>query len=249
MMSDQADPIGIDERHIQHAHQAQSELRDSPPRRVSYLGGMQRWLVTRHEDVKSLMSDPRISRDWDELGELMSEGSGHDPYEGYGWMYRNVPYLDPPDHTRLRRLVSRAFTSKAVEWLRPRIEEIADGLLSQIADRGSPSQGEVDLVAADAAPLPTAVISELIGIPHADRPEPAAAGRGRAVRRCHPQARRAGPGVVPGSAEELMEDFAAVARAGADELIIGLDSGSASADELLDQAWLLLDAATHAGLR
>jgi cytochrome P450 len=173
-MSDQADPVVIDERHIQHAHQAQSELRDSPPQRVCYPGGKQRWLVTRHEDVKALMSDPRISRDGDGLGELLSEDSDDDPYEGYGWMYRNVLYLDPPDHTRLRRLVSKAFTPRAVEWLRPRIEEIADGLLSKIAGQASATRGEVDLMAAYAAPLPKAVISELIGIPEADRPDFAA---------------------------------------------------------------------------
>jgi cytochrome P450 len=72
--------------------------------------------------------------------------------------------MEPPDHTRLRRLVSKAFTPRTVEALRPRIEAIVDGLIDDFGGRG-----EVDLIADYAEPLPVTVIAELLGIPEADR--------------------------------------------------------------------------------
>jgi cytochrome P450 len=78
---------------------------------------------------------------------------------------RSFLMLNPPDHTRLRRLVSRAFTPRRVEELAPRIEAITHELLDAVAGRRS-----FDVVAALASPLPVAVISELFGVPDADRP-------------------------------------------------------------------------------
>lgn len=161
------DPGPIGARLIQDAHDVQSELREqSPVARIPFPSGTERWLVTRYEDVKALSSDPRISRDSDGIAELEDDDEEDDPYGGYGWMFRNVLYLDPPDHTRLRKLVSKAFTPRVVDQLRPRIEEIADDLLARIDGQGA---GEVDLMAAFAVPLARTVISELIGIPEADR--------------------------------------------------------------------------------
>jgi cytochrome P450 len=71
---------------------------------------------------------------------------------------------DPPDHTRLRRLVSKAFTPRMVELLRPRVQAIADALLDAVADRG-----EMDLIDDYAFPLPITVIAEMLGVPPADR--------------------------------------------------------------------------------
>jgi cytochrome P450 len=71
---------------------------------------------------------------------------------------------DPPQHTRLRRLVSKAFTARRVEGLRPRVQEITDGLLDRITPRGS-----ADLVAEFGLPLPITVIGELLGVPETDR--------------------------------------------------------------------------------
>jgi cytochrome P450 len=76
---------------------------------------------------------------------------------------QSLLFMDPPDHTRLRRLVSKAFTPRAVEALRPRITGLVDGLLDEAAD-----QGQVDLVDALAFPLPFAVIAEMLGTPPAD---------------------------------------------------------------------------------
>jgi cytochrome P450 len=72
--------------------------------------------------------------------------------------------LEPPDHTRLRRLVSRAFTPRTVEALRPHVEAIVNGLIDDFGGRG-----EVDLIADYAEPLPVTVIADLLGIPEADR--------------------------------------------------------------------------------
>jgi cytochrome P450 len=75
--------------------------------------------------------------------------------------------VDPPDHTRLRRLVSAAFSPRRVEGLRPRVQTIVDDLLDDIAGQGPDSR--VDLVAAFAFPLPFTVICELLGVPEMDR--------------------------------------------------------------------------------
>jgi unspecific monooxygenase len=92
---------------------------------------------------------------------------GHRPEDGGLWREstaRNRSFLtmDPPDHTRLRRLVSKAFTPRLVERLRPRVETLVDELLE-------PVSGEVDLIATLAYPLPVIVISEMLGVPAADR--------------------------------------------------------------------------------
>ncbi|WP_329084870.1 cytochrome P450 [Actinomadura citrea] len=92
---------------------------------------------------------------------------GHRPSGGGVWRevqarHRSFLTMDPPDHTRLRRLVSKAFTPRLVERLRPRVEEVVDALLE-------PVSGEVDLIATLAYPLPVIVISEMLGVPAEDR--------------------------------------------------------------------------------
>ena len=81
-------------------------------------------------------------------------------------MFESVLYMDPPDHTRLRKLVNKAFTPRAIDPLRPRLEQIADDLLDRMA-----GPGVVDLMETFAVPLPMTAISELLGIPVADRPD------------------------------------------------------------------------------
>ncbi len=78
---------------------------------------------------------------------------------------------EPPAHTRLRRLVNRAFVSRAVERLRPRVEALADDLLDALPDGAAGRRGRgVDLMPAYAEPIPVAVIAELLGVPAADAP-------------------------------------------------------------------------------
>src|SRR5207244_2958146 len=73
--------------------------------------------------------------------------------------------MDPPDHTRMRRLVARAFTARRMEQLRPRAQEVVDGLLDRIVEQGPPA----DLVEGLALPLPITMICELLGVPVEDR--------------------------------------------------------------------------------
>ena len=118
------------------------------------------WIVTRYADVRTVLTDPRFAKDvhrW--------PGGGRSrPSEATG-VYAHMLHADPPDHTRLRRLVQKAFTPRRAA-LRPRTEEIAAGLLDEMAA----APGDVtDLLGAYARPLPIAVLCELLEIPEADR--------------------------------------------------------------------------------
>ncbi|MFF3391865.1 cytochrome P450 [Streptomyces sp. NPDC002669] len=135
---------------------------DGPVRRAVIAGGLEAWLVTRYEDGLAALSDPRLSSDLRDasdprLVELL-------PATDRESALRNMLRSDPPDHTRLRRLVSRAFTAHRVAGLRPRVQEIADRLLDAIGP-----DGRADLVESFALPLPVTVIGELLGVPAADR--------------------------------------------------------------------------------
>jgi cytochrome P450 len=118
------------------------------------------WVVTRYADVRAVLADPRLAKDvhrW--------PGGGRSrPSEATG-VYAHMLHADPPEHTRLRRVVQKAFTPRRAA-LRPRAEEIAAGLLDEMAA----AQGDVtDLLGAYARPLPIAVLCELLAIPEADR--------------------------------------------------------------------------------
>ena len=84
----------------------------------------------------------------------------------YAMMSRWMLTQDPPDHTRLRGLVVKAFTARRVEEMRPRIQQLVDGLIDAVEDRG-----EMDLIRDFAHPLPTNVICDMLGIPEPDRPQ------------------------------------------------------------------------------
>jgi cytochrome P450 len=163
-------PVTIGDQFVQHTHDVLARLREeSPVRRVRFADGSEGWLITRYEDVKAITGDPRVSRDWDGLNALRRARRGvaaGDPMGGFGWVYRGILYLDPPDHTRLRKLVSKAFAPRAIDPLRPRIEQVADQLLDAMG-----GQDEVDLMAAFALPLPRIAISELLGIPVEGQPD------------------------------------------------------------------------------
>jgi cytochrome P450 len=115
------------------------------------------WVVTRPDDVLTALSDPRLSSD-PRTSAAMTRLMREDV------LSRSMLISDPPEHTRLRRLVSKAFTARRVEALRPRIEEITGGLLDRIAPRG-----EAELISEFALPLPITVIGELLGVPVHDR--------------------------------------------------------------------------------
>jgi cytochrome P450 len=141
-----------------------AELRASAPvHRATLADGRHAWLVTRYHDAHRALNDPRLSKDF-----RRAQAAGPDvaPPDLPGFLAgRNMLYADPPDHTRLRTLVSRAFTPRRVEALRPRVQEITNALLDEMAD----AEGAVDLIGAFAFPLPMTVICELLGVPAADR--------------------------------------------------------------------------------
>ena len=125
--------------------------------------GFPLWLVARYVDCASVLRDPRLTKD---LRKLSPEHQAvyapiEEPREV---LRRHMLTSDPPDHGRLRALVSRAFTPQRVEGLRPRVEAITESLLDAFEGRAT-----VDLVAELAFPLPVTVIAELLGVPAADR--------------------------------------------------------------------------------
>ena len=115
-------------------------------------------MLTRHEDVSAALRDARLSSDPRHIPDARRARL----VEQFGGDLR-LPimlFLDPPDHTRLRRLANKAFTPPVVAALRPRIAALVTDLLDRAA-----AQGEVDLMAALAFPLPVIVICELLGVP------------------------------------------------------------------------------------
>ncbi|MFF3955056.1 cytochrome P450 [Streptomyces sp. NPDC001890] len=113
------------------------------------------WLVVGYDEARATLADPRFAKDWRGLPGAPAES---DP------IFLNMLELDAPHHTRLRKLVAREFTARRVEALRPRVQEITDGLLDAMVPAG-----RADLVDALAFPLPMTVICELIGVPDLDR--------------------------------------------------------------------------------
>jgi cytochrome P450 len=132
--------------------------RAEPVCRVQLPYGEQAWLVTRHEDAKLVLSDPRFSREMAHQRDELRLSPTRIPPGG-------LLSTDPPDHTRLRRLVAKVFTARRVEQLRPRAQQIADDLVDQMLRKGPPAE----LVADFALPLPLTVICELLGVPASDR--------------------------------------------------------------------------------
>ena len=122
-------------------------------------------VLSRYRDCAALLRDPRTSSDATNSTMYQQWMAGRDPEEVFGELAGMRPFLfmDPPDHTRLRGLVQKAFTPKTVESLRPRIQELVDELLEPAIERGS-----MEVIEDFAYPLPVRVISELLGVPHED---------------------------------------------------------------------------------
>jgi cytochrome P450 len=144
---------------LERVHQEMAERRAHRPVHLSpgHLDGPDGWLVTRYRDVRQIMSDPRIRRD-------MTTQPGREPETEPNLLERHLLYLDPPDHPRVRRLVSRAFTPRAVERLRPGLESLVSDLLDQLA-----AAGEADLVRDFALPVPVFAICQVLGVPDDER--------------------------------------------------------------------------------
>jgi cytochrome P450 len=144
---------------------AYAQLRSTAPiHRVTLPDGRAMWLVTRYEDVAAVFKDERFVKDWrnavtpEQLAQIPPIPEVMKP------LSRNMLDMDPPDHERLRALVSKAFTPRLIERMRPRVQAIADALLDAAQDKG-----EMDLIDDYAFPLPITVIAELLGVPVEDR--------------------------------------------------------------------------------
>jgi len=127
---------------------------DQPVHCLRLASGRRRWFITRYDDAERALRDPR----------LIKAGPFDDLPPEIRPLTKHMLNCDPPDHTRLRGLVRKAFSSRLVEGLRPRIQRIADELLDAVA----PS-GRMDLIDDYAFPLPIMVICELLGVPASDR--------------------------------------------------------------------------------
>lgn len=155
-------PVQLGEEFTQDPHALYRRLRpDESACPVILPNEWPGWLVTSYEDVRRLLVDPRVSKDVTRGVRLFPPGTAG-AYDSQ--MAGHMLNTDPPEHTRLRRLVGKAFTTRAVERLRPRIEQAADDLLDAI-----PAGRTVDLLDAYALPLPVTVICELLGVPAADQ--------------------------------------------------------------------------------
>jgi pimeloyl-[acyl-carrier protein] synthase len=122
------------------------------------------WILSRHRDVAALFRHPGMSSDRrnSPVYEEFIKALPVEPDEGA--LTPSMLFLDPPDHDRLRRLANKAFTPRAVDRLVPRIHQVVDQLLDRAREMGS-----FDVVADLAYPLPVTVISEMLGVPEADR--------------------------------------------------------------------------------
>lgn len=149
----------LDEAYRRDPYPVLDELRAREP--VHHDEVLKRWFLTRHDDVASVVNDRDLSAD--------PRKAAPDTYMGLfsgadGDRSPSILFLDPPDHTRLRALVNKTFTPRALERIGPRIQEIVDELLDEVA-----SADGFDLMASFAGPLPTIVIAEMLGVDAADR--------------------------------------------------------------------------------
>ncbi|KAB7845470.1 cytochrome P450 family protein [Streptomyces mobaraensis] len=219
---------------IADPHGTLAALREAGPvHRVQGADGNPAWLVTRYEDVRRALADPRLSLDKRNAKPGNYAGLSLPPA-----LDANLLNMDPPDHTRVRRLVVKAFTPGRVEKLREPVRRLADGLLDAVEPAGA-----ADLLAAYAGPLPIMVMCDLLGIPQERRldfrawtdalitPDPA---RPEAAREAVGNMIRFFTGLIAAKraepADDLLSDLIAVRDAG-DRL---------SEDELTSLAFLLL---------
>ncbi|MFH8391434.1 cytochrome P450 [Streptomyces sp. NPDC018036] len=133
--------------------------RAGPVHRITGTDGLPAWLVTRYDDIRQALADPRLSVDKRNAAPGGYRGMALPPA-----LDANLLNMDPPDHTRVRRLVNRAFTPRRIEQLREPVRRTAERLLDAVA-----AAGRVDLIASYAAPLPITVICDLLGVAPADR--------------------------------------------------------------------------------
>ena len=150
---------------MRNPHAFYANLREQGP--LSYIpdfyGMGSAWIATNYDDAIAILKDPRFIKDRRKI--LSPEDEQSVLHESVSPIeMRSMLNVDPPDHTRLRALVSKAFTPRMITQLRPRIQQITDELLDAVQ-----AQGKMDIITDFAYPLPITVISEMLGIPAKDR--------------------------------------------------------------------------------
>jgi cytochrome P450 len=132
---------------------------------VTLADGHDAYLIARYDEARAALNDPRLSKDMQAAlamsGDVVAEGLPGPEFA------RHMLVVDPPDHTRLRRLVAAAFSVRRIEALQPSVQKVVDDLLDDIAAQGPNTV--VDLVSSFAFPLPFTVICELLGVPMSER--------------------------------------------------------------------------------
>ncbi|AHI00439.1 cytochrome P450 [Kutzneria viridogrisea] len=152
---------------MQDPHTLQARLRqDAPAHEVISPNNLRMWVVSRYEDARAMLADPTVLKDSAKLREVMEANlvDQENRREFAVELSQHMLNSDGADHSRLRRLVTKAFTARRIEQMRPRVETITNELLDAV----SPGQ-RVDLLDAFAFPLPITVISELLGVPDDER--------------------------------------------------------------------------------
>ncbi|CAM5698243.1 hypothetical protein SPURM210S_02935 [Streptomyces purpurascens] len=137
----------------------------APVHRTKLPSGVEAWLVTRYADAKQTLADNRLSKNPAHHHEpAHAKGKTGIPGERKAELMTHLLNIDPPDHTRLRRLVSKAFTPRRVAEFEQRVQELTDGLIDGFAEQGS-----ADLIHEFAFPLPIYAICDLLGVPREDQ--------------------------------------------------------------------------------
>ncbi|MFD5747850.1 cytochrome P450 [Streptomyces sp. NPDC127033] len=137
----------------------------APVHRTELPSGVEAWLVTRYGDARQALADARLSKNPVHHAEpAHARGKTGIPGERKAELMTHLLNIDPPDHTRLRRLVSKAFTPRRVAEFAPRVQELTDRLIDGFAERGS-----ADLIHEFAFPLPIYAICDLLGVPPEDQ--------------------------------------------------------------------------------
>ncbi|MBL1095976.1 cytochrome P450 family protein [Streptomyces coffeae] len=219
--------------------------KSGPVLRVRRPSGLPHWLITGYDEARAALADPRMRKNVTDLYEILRHASPDGRGAGASELLSShMLNSDPPEHTRLRKLVGREFTGRRVAALRPRIEHITKDLLDQMD-----GQDEVDLIEGLAAPLPVMVICELLGVPFDDREN---------FQKWSKVLLDADPNVDMAAVSQQMSDYLAALleakrAAPGNDLLSGLvtageDGDQLSVDELIAMAFLLLVAGHETAL-
>jgi len=142
----------------------------APVHRTALPSGVEAWLVTRYADARQALADQRLSKNPAHHAEpAHARGKTGIPGERKAELMMHLLNIDPPDHTRLRRLVSKAFTPSRVAEFAPRVQELTDRLIDTLLNKHGAEKGKADLIHEFAFPLPIYAICDLLGVPPEDQ--------------------------------------------------------------------------------